>query len=344
MTVADLDWAAYRTVVDRLGDYGDGLPVIPPDVASVEAMLADLGRPADEVLGVCPPRHHPVTIQDVAVNAVLAGCVPSYLPVVVAAVEVLLEQRSNPLGIATTTKGVAPLIVVNGPVRHDLGINTQGNLFGPGPRANATIGRAVRFVLLNLGGAVPRVLDRSVLGHAGKYTCVIGEDEEASPWEPLHVEHGYAADESVVTLMACEAPRQILTQSATDPARLLDVFAESMSCATHFTRGGAAECLVVLAPEHRAVLSRAGWSKTDIKQHLFERCWRMAGDLWELEYEPRGLAPGDCPADQQIALFGEPEDLTIVAAGGAGVVSAYCWGFADKHVLGHSGHRAVQLT
>lgn len=341
--MADLAWAEYVELVDRYIDAGmtDGLPVIPPHVEAVEAMLAATSRPPAEILGVAPPRYQEVTVRDVAINAVLAGCLPAYLPVVIAAVEVMLSAGFNPLGVSTSTKGIAPLIIVNGPVRQELGLNALGNLLGPGPRPNATIGRAVRFVLLNLGGAEPRVLDRSVLGHGGKYTSVIAEDEEHSPWPPLHADWGYSPQQSVVTLMACEAPHQILGQSATRPESLLDLFAESMRTATHYTRGGPAECAIILAPDHRNFIADAGWSKSDVQQYLFHACRRKAADLWAVEMEPRGLTPGDCPPDQLIDLFAGPEDMVIVAAGGPGAVSAYCWGFADHQVLGHSGHKAI---
>lgn len=339
----DLEWARYVALVDQYVDGGmaDGLPVIPPHVDSVEAMLAATDREPGELIGIAPPRYQEVTVRDVAINAVLAGCLPSYLPVVIAATEVMLGAGFNPLGVSTSTKGIAPLIIVNGPIRHQIGLNALGNLLGPGPRANATIGRAVRFVLLNLGGAEPRVLDRSVLGHGGKYTSVIAEDEENSPWPALHTDYGYDKEQSTVTLMACEAPHQILGQSSTRPETLLDLFAESMRTATHYTRGGPAECTIILAPDHRNFIADAGWSKSDVQRYLFEVCRRTAADLWAFDMEPRGLTPGDCPPGRLIDLFAGPEDMVIVAAGGPGAVSAYCWGFADHQVLGHSGHQAI---
>lgn len=319
----------------------DGLPVMPPLTGPIDAMVELAGRDPLEVIGVLPPRYTEVTVRDVATNAYMAGCLPEYLPVVLAAAEILLDPNSNPLGVATSTKGVAPLIILNGPIREQLGVNGRGNLFGPGPRANATIGRAIRLLLLNVGGATPRVLDKTTIGHSGKYTMVIGEDEESSPWTPLHVDHGYDASDSVVTLVAVEGPCQILTQAPTKPETILDTLIESMNVSSHYTTGGPAECVIIFAPEHRTIIDRAGWSKRDVAVYLHERCWKPAGELWRLERDARGFRPGD-PPDSRVNLFVGPEDMIIVAAGGPGVVSSFCWGFADHQLLGHSGHRRIE--
>jgi len=341
MKVAELDEIIARIDELHAQGYTDGLPVIPPETGLVDAAVAATGRDPDEVLGIMPPRYTEVTVRDVAVNAVMAGCRTEHLPVVLAAMEVVLHPDSNPMGVATTTKGVAPLLIVNGPIRHALGLNSQGNLFGPGPRSNASIGRAVRLAMVNLGGATPRVLDKTTIGHPGKYTLAIAEDEEGSPWEPLHVAKGFEAGEDVVTVIAVEGATQIMTQGATKPETILDTFAENMNVASHYTTGGPAECVVILAPEHRATMRTHGWSRSDIQRYLVERCWRLAGELWDLERDARGFKPGD-PRDSRVPLFHDPDEIMLVSAGGAGVSSTLCWGFADHRLLGHSGHRRIQ--
>ena len=335
--------ATYETM-EALFERGwsDGLPVMPPVRSVVDDMVARSGRDPHEVLGIMPPRYIEVTVRDVATNAVMAGCLPEYLPVVLAATQLLLAADFNPLGVSTTTKGVAPLMILNGPVRERLGINGRGNLFGPGPRSNATIGRALRLLMLNAGGATPRVLDKTTIGSPGKYGQVIGEDEEGSGWTPLHVDHGYAADESVLTLVAVEGVAQILTQGPTKPETILDTFIESLNVTSHYTSGGPTECVLIIAPEHRAIIQRAGWDKRRAQEYVHENCWRRAGDLWRAERDARGFKPGD-PEDSRVNLFAGPEDLIVVAGGGPGVISGYCWGFADHQLLGHSAHMRIQL-
>jgi hypothetical protein len=303
--------------------------------------VAASGREPDELLGVVPPRFTELTVRVAATNAVMAGCAPEHFPVVLSALDVVVHPDFNPLGVATSTKGVAPLTIVNGPVRERLGINARGNLFGPGPRANAAIGRAVRLTILNVGGAAPRVLDKTTIGHPGKFTHVIAEDEEGSQWEPLHVSRGYRPDQSVVTVIPVEGATQILTQAPTRPETVLDTLNESLNVASHYTSGGPCECVLIFSPEHRAIFHRAGWSREDVAQYVVDNCWRTAGDLWRLERDARGFTKGD-PPESRVPLFHAASDLTIIAAGGPGVASTFCWGFADHKLLGHSGHREIQ--
>lgn len=186
--------AAERDLVEHYFDqpWSDGLPVVPPTPARVAAVLDVLEGEADDFVARIPPRWGSLTNELLAVNMVMAGCKPEYAPVVRAAVLAMADPRFNLNGIQATTHVVAPLIVVNGPIARQIGMNSGGNVFGSGNRANATIGRAVRLILLSVGGGIPGELDKSTLGHPGKYTFCIAENEEASPWAPYHVEHGYA--------------------------------------------------------------------------------------------------------------------------------------------------------
>src|SRR5215510_4064288 len=199
----------------------DGLPVIPPTDERVAVFLGHIKRNRDEVLGGVPERRRFVTVEQVAANAVMAGCLPEYAPVVVAAVEAIVQPQFNLVGPSASLGGSAILLIVNGPVVEQLQINCRNNLFGPGNRANATIGRAIRLVLMNTCGAIPGLFDRSCLGHPGKYSYCIGENEQDSPWLPLHVERGCAAGTSAVTAFACEGPRQVRNGLSQTPEGVL---------------------------------------------------------------------------------------------------------------------------
>ena len=191
--------------------------MVPPTEAAVRAMLEAVGLAPDAQVAFITNRQVAVTAEKVAINAVMAGCLPEYMPVVVAAVEGLAEPQWGYHGPATSTGGAAVLMIVNGPIARRLGMNCEDNLFGPGWRANATIGRAVRLVMRNVIGTLPGLLDRGTLGHPGKYTYVIAENEAESPWTPLHVERGFRADQSAVTVMSAEAPRQFYNQLSSTP-------------------------------------------------------------------------------------------------------------------------------
>jgi hypothetical protein len=199
----------------------DGLPIVPPTEERVAAGLQAAGLAPDEVIGVEGVRQRPITAEKVAVNAVMAGCKPAYMPVVVAILRAMCQEQFNMHGSSASTGGSAPFIVVNGPIRTALGMNATHNVLANGNRANATIGRAIRLVLINVLGVVPGQLDRSTLGHAGKFTCCIAEDEEDSPWVPLAQERGIPAGTSAVTVLAGEAPRQVMNEWTHDPEEIM---------------------------------------------------------------------------------------------------------------------------
>ena len=207
----------------------DGLPVVPPTPEAVAAMLEALGGEPDHLEARIPPRWGSLTREVLAINLVLAGCLPAYAKVVRAAVLALASPHFNLNGVQATTHMAAPLLVVNGPIRHDIQLNSGANVFGSGARANATIGRAIRLVLLNVGGAWPGDLDKSTLGHPGKYTFCIGENEEASPWAPYHVEQGYTAEDNTVFCLAAEGPHSVTNHVANDPQGILDSLVSAMS-------------------------------------------------------------------------------------------------------------------
>ncbi|MGE5522494.1 MAG: UGSC family (seleno)protein, partial [Rhodospirillaceae bacterium] len=207
----------------------DGLPVAAPTLAAVQAMLAAAGRRADEALGPIPPRMHTATLEKLAANAVMAGCKPEYFSVVLAALEAVLDDDCRLYGIQTATNNTAPLVIVNGPIVQRLGLNAGGNVFGQGARANAAIGRALQLILRNVGGDLPGITDLSTQGQSGKFTFCIAENESASPWQPFHVDQGYAREDSTVTVIGASPGHNLFTYGCENGAELLDHFVGAMT-------------------------------------------------------------------------------------------------------------------
>ncbi|RJP23315.1 MAG: hypothetical protein C4520_06495 [Candidatus Abyssobacteria bacterium SURF_5] len=248
----------------------DGLPVIPPTRERVEAMLLAAGREPEEVLGEFPPVYAAATVEKIATNTVMAGCLPSYFPVVLAAVEAMMEDQFNLYGIQTTTHPCSPLIIVNGPLARELGINSKGNCFGQGSRANAVIGRAVRLAMQNVGGGIPGELDKATMGHPGKYSYCMAENEEESPWEPLHVERGFDRTASTVTVVAAEPPHNINDHGSTTAEAVLTTICGAIGSAGNNNLYRVGDLFVVLGPEHAATIAAGGFSKKDVQEYIFE--------------------------------------------------------------------------
>ena len=236
----------------------DGLPVVPPSPEKVDAIVDALGGDATHVEARVPPRWGDLTREVLAVNMVMAGCRPECAPVVRAAIVAMCGSHFNLNGIQTTTHMAAPLVVVNGPVRHAIGMNAGAGLFGPGNRANATIGRAIRLMLLNVGGGIPGDLDKSTLGHPGKYTFCIAENEEVSPWAPYHVDRGFGPDQSTVFCLAAESPHSVTNHVSDDPEGVLDSIVSAMSTIAHNNAVSSGSCAVVVGPGTRRDHRRQG--------------------------------------------------------------------------------------
>jgi hypothetical protein len=317
----------------------DGLPVALPTRARVDAAVAASGRAAGDLVALLPPSDARATVEKIAVNAVMAGCRPEYLPVVIAAVEALCDERFGLLGVSGTTDAVAPLVIVNGPVRAALDINAGAGVFGPGWRANATIGRAVRLVWANLGGARPGVISMSTFGQSGRFTYCIGEREEESPWPPLHVEHGFAAHDSTVALLAAEAPQIVADTKSRNGRDLLTTIAHSLAVVAHHRAMGLGDTLLVFSPEHARTLGDDGWSKADVRRFLWERLQTPVRDLIPGRDGGEGLTEGALAAYPDPAAnptlvpkFRSPEHLKLMVAGGtAGRFTAIVpgWPFPD---------------
>jgi len=249
---------------------------VPPTVPLVERMLARGPWRADEVLLHEPVRDRSVTAWHAAINAVMAGCRPDYFPVVGAALTAIGDPEFKLHGPATSTGGAALMVIVNGPVRESIGVHAGGNLFGAGVRANATIGRALRLVLLNCLDCRAGVLDQSTQGWAGKYSLCFAEHESASPWEPLHVTRGFRAEQSTVTVFAAESGHNVLVHAAREPETLLVAFADAMAALGSLSPG---RSVIVLAPEHARYLGLAGWSRARTQVWLYEHARRPLAEL-----------------------------------------------------------------
>lgn len=309
--------------LEDLHDRGctDGLPVVVPTVERVSRMILASGQDADMVLGTMGPGHGIASIESVAVAAVMAGCLPDYMPVVVAAVKAVIDPSFDLTEMQATTHCTAPLLIVNGPARHSCGPIASGTgALGPGHRANASIGRALRLTMINIGKARPGSSDMALLGHPGKFTYCLAEDEENSPFPPLHVDLGFDEQDSVVTVLGAEAPHSVLyADDGDDPDSykiLLDLLAMGLANAPSnnaILTGGAAT--VVLNPEHSGVLSQAGLTRKDIANELFERCYLEP----ELVKRLMPAFAGDNPARRM--AFKDPSQILILQAGGSGLYS-----------------------
>jgi len=267
-------WEAIEVCYEK--SWTDGLPVVPPTESLVARTLAAGPWAEDDVLLFEPARNLAVTAYKAAVNAVMAGCRPEYFPVVGAALQAVGDPTFELHGPATSTGGAALMVIVNGPVRQQLGIHGGANLLGPGFRANATIGRALRLVLLNCLGCQPGVLDKSTQGWPGKYSLCFAEDEESSPWEPLSVARGFKPGQSTVTVFAAESGHNVLAHGTASPERLLALFADAMAGLGSMSPG---RSVIVLAPEHAHHLKRARWNRARTQAWLYEHAWRSLADL-----------------------------------------------------------------
>lgn len=299
----------------------DGLPVVIPIRERVDRMVLASGLDSDMVLGTMGPGHGIATIEQVGVAAVMAGCLPDYMPVVVAAVKAVIDPRFDLTEMQATTHCTAPLMIVNGPARNSCGPIASGTgALGPGHRANASIGRALRLTLINIGKARPGSSDMALLGHPGKFTYCLAEDEENSPFPPLHSDLGFDSQDSVVTVVGAEAPHSVIfAGDGDDPEAykvLLDLLAMGLANAPSnnaILTGGAA--VVVLNPEHSAVLGKAGLSRQDIASELYGRCF-LEGEMVK---RLMGAFAGDNP--QRRMAFRSPDQILILQAGGSGLYS-----------------------
>ena len=309
----------------------DGLPIVPPTQERVARMLACTKRKRDTVIATLPPGFGEATVERIAINAVMAGCDPEYLPVLIAATDAVAQAQFNIQGIEATTNPAAVWLVLNGPIVQQLGVNATFNCLGQGTWANATLGRAMRLILQNIGGALPGDMDRATQGQPAKYTFCCGENEAQSPWEALHVERGFARETSTVTVVPAEGTLNMNTHSK-EAGELLRVIAESMVHPTsnEYCHGG--EPWIVFAPEHADILKAGGLTKRDVKQRLWELSKMPAGAMSVKEIlraqASRADEYGEIKSDTLLSIARTPDDIWFIVAGGPGTHSVYvpCFG------------------
>src|SRR5438876_7498083 len=305
----------------------DGLPVVPPTPPKVARMLEAARLDPKQQIAFVEHRAVSITAEKVAINAVMAGCKPEYMPVVVAAVEGIADPKWSYHGPGTSTGGAGVLMIVNGPIASALDVNAGDNLFGPGWRSNLTIGRALRLVMRNVCGSRPGTLDRGTLGHPGKLSYVIAENEAESPWTPLHVERGFRPEQSAVTVLAAEAPHQFYNQLSATAEGVLTTLADDMRISGNVM--GQPQYAVVLAGEHTRTIAREGWQKADIRKFLFEHTQNSHAHLKRTQRMAGAVQPGD--ETRMRPLVESAGDILVVAAGGrAGAFSAYIPGWGSK--------------
>lgn len=313
----------------------DGLPVVPPTPEAVAAFLDAGGLSPEDVLGRRESRNWVVTAQKVAVNAVMAGCRAEYAPVVAAAVRAMMKPQFNLSGLSETTSGMStPMVVVNGPIRKKLDINSGWNLFGPGWRANSTIGRSLRLILMNILGEIPGVTDKSAFGSPARYTCCIAEDEELSIWEPYHVEKGFDPETSTVTLFGALPPMPVFNYVDNSPLAILDTISHGIAANVNCH----GELVLIISGEHLINIEPAGMTKAEVKEYIAEKVNQFAPDLIfdaERAYELGGVTPFEDPVSRERTVPTEPEQLHVYVAGGTGgAVTAMVPLFSHGHSSG----------
>ena len=321
-------------------EWSDGFPVVTPTEARVARMLAGTRRGPDEPVGNIPPAMAPATVRTVAIHALMAGCRPEYLPVVLGGIELMLREEFNLNGVQGTMHGVAPLMVVNGPYAQKIGLHGGNGCFGPGFRANASIGRAIRLMLLNLGGGIAGIGSATVFSSPLRYTACLTENIERSPWETLAVSRGYAPDDNVITCAMVESPRLCYDDVSEEPERLLTGIADSMTALSSWNMHVRSDMVVAMSPEQATICAGAGLSRADVHGKLCAMAGRTVRDLkrggnWRRE---RALKINVDPDndDQLVPTIKDPRDLHLIVAGGWGPLTAVChgWGGGSRAVHG----------
>ena len=315
--VADEFEAVQRLYLER--GWTDGLPVVPPTPDRVEAMLATTELPPQHLVAELPPSWGAATVERLAVNAVMAGCSPECLPVLVAGVEAMSDPAFNLFSIQATTHPCAPLLIVNGPIRATLGFNSTSGAYGPGWRASATIGRAVRLTLLNVGGAHPGIGDMSTQGAPSKYSYCVAENEEENPWQPLHVERGFRPDQSVVTVIAGEPPHNINDHSGRSAEAMLTIVAGAIAVTGANNAYSGGETLLALGPEHASTIARDGFGKREIREWLHQRA-QIPLDRYNHDTLVERFHP---VPDGPVPMVRTPDDLLVIVLGGPGKHSSW---------------------
>ncbi len=304
----------------------DGLPIIPPTGERVRKFIEFSGKNKDDIIAVLPPRSGKATVEKIAVNAVMAGCIPQFMPVIQHSIKAVSNPKFNLPGVNATTHPVAVCTILNGPIAGDISVNSGTGCLGPGNIANATIGRAMRLCLINIGGAVPGIGDHATMGSPSKYSYCFGEAENENPWEPLHVERGFKADESTVTVLGLDSPHNVNDHRSKTAEYLLDTIINTASVAGCNNSHVPGEMLVVMGPEHAKTVADDGWSKEDVKKYIHKNA------LVPVELGDRGGRKLDSKwvIDGKVQITRKPEDVVVVVAGGPGRHTMIAHGFGTS--------------
>ena len=325
-------------------DWSDGFPVVTPTEARVQWMLKGTHRAPDEVIGSIPPAGEEATVRTVAIHALMAGCKPEYLPVVLGGVSLMLREELNLGGVQCTMHGVAPLMIVNGPLAERIGLRGGNGCFGPGFRANATIGRAIRLMLMNLGGGLAGIASATVFASPIRYTACLTEHMAQSPWPSLAVARGYTATDDVITCAMVESPRLHFDDVSTEPERLLAGIGDAMTAPGSWNMWFHSDMVVAMSPQHAKLCAEAGMGRAGVTARLTELAVRKQGQLkrggnWRPE---RARALGIDPDDDEapIRAVKDPGRLHLIVAGGLGPVTAVCHGWNESSHFVHGKYEA----
>ena len=319
--------------------WSDGFPVVTPTEERAQWMLAGTRRDPQEVIGRVPPALETATVRTVAIHAVMAGCKPEYLPVVLGALAIILRDEFNMGGVQCTMHGVAPLMIVNGPYAQKIRVHGGSGCFGPGFRANATIGRAIRLMLLNLGGGISGMASATIFSSPIRYTACLGEHTARSPWESLAVSRGYSSEDNVITCAMVECPRLHFDDASTEPERLLRGIADAMTAPGSWNMWFRSDMVVAMSPQHAQLCADAGMGRAAVHERLCELAVRKQGNLkqggnWRPERaRAMGVDPDD--DDYPIKAVKDHSRLHLIVAGGLGPITAVCHGWNESSVAVH---------
>ncbi len=304
----------------------DGLPIIPPTGERVRKFLEFSDLSKDDLITTLPPRSGKATVEKIAINSVMAGCIPQFMPLIQHSIKAISNEKFNLPGVNATTHPVAICTVLNGPIANEIGINSGTGCLGPGNVANATIGRAIRLCLINIGGAVPGIGDHATMGSPSKYSYCFGESENENPWEPLHVERGFEADESTVTVLGLDSPHNVNDHRSKTAEDLLDTIIDTASVAGCNNSHVPGEMLVIMSPEHAETVASDGWSKEDVKKYIHKKALVPVelGDRGGRKLDPKWVIDGE------IQITRKPDDVVVVVAGGPGRHTMIAHGFGTS--------------
>ena len=318
-----------QTFIEK--QWSDGLPIVPPTIQAVENLLTGTKLSPEEIVASIPPNWSEASVEKIAINSVMAGCRPEYLPVIITAIQAMCEKPFNLFGVQATTHPTSPLLIINGPLGKKLEINSKTGCFGPGWQSNATIGRAIRLILMNIGGAFPGKTAMPTQAQPSRYTFCVAENEEDNPWQPLHVERGYDAATSTVTVCAPENPHNINERIALSGEEILHTIAGSIATmGTNNIQTQNGEPIIAFGPEHAQAIARDGFSKNDVRAFLFEKA-RIPRN----RFHARAIKQyySELAEEALIPITKNKEDIMILVLGGQGKHSSFMPTFGDSRSI-----------